>query len=141
MKQFLVITVLGLAGMSAQAECYNFINGKGPSSIGNYHFETTTRACLENVNGRQRYQVLTLSNDRGAIVQAYVENESVCTKAPNCKTLQLAQGNIYQENVDLRATTITITIAKTPLNVTQGKLEIQAGRDFPQPFLIMQDRR
>ena len=144
MKHLLITMLLGLATVSAQATCFNYINGKGPSKIGNYQFAgTATQVCLVNV-GRisgPDYTSLRMSDSQGNLVEAYVQKESTCRNAQFCKSLELAQGNINGRNVDLRGTTVDINASKTVLNVVQGTLSITAGRDFPQTFLIMEARR
>jgi len=144
MKQLILSVILGLVTQSASAACYNFINGRGPDKIGNFQFGGTAKqVCIQKVNGfaGPAYTQLTLSDEQGPLAIAGIGGQANCTTAQLCQTLELTHGNINGQNVDLRGTTITLEAAKNSLQVVVGKMSVKAGRDFPQPFLIMEVKR
>lgn len=133
-KYFLAFSVLVSASSSfAGPTCFNFINGKGPSRIGNVPLAAPAASvCVSSHNIR-------FFDSQGdlAIMEADVTATGRCG-AGLCKELALSYGNANGDNVDFTGVEVVIQAeADTHLGVSKGTLTIKAGRDFPQKYLII----
>lgn len=138
-KSFLVIATLLMSASNSFAVCYNFINGKGPSKIGNSELAAVaTKVCIKNVNaiGGRKYSTIEFSDNLSAQQGAL----AIVTSEDNSESVifNLGTGNAGGVGVDFRGTKITLKLKEDlHLNVVTGILSIQEGRDFEQRFLVM----
>ncbi len=124
MKKYLLSSLLILASTTAFADCFNFINGKGPDRIGNFMFGGAAEGvCIQATSIR-------FYDSQGDLAEAGGQSAG--------PILQLDVGNINGENVDLRGTEIEFAVKSDGHSpISTGVLNIQAGRDFPQKYLII----
>jgi len=141
MKNLVWILLTVLVSSNATAACFQFINGNGPRQLGNSPLPATaTKICIQKVNrfGGGSYSSVTLSDEEGdlAIVSATEVAQGRC--ASFCKSLTLSSGNINGQNVDLTGVSLIITTqVQASIGTSTGFVEITAGRDFPQKYLIL----
>jgi hypothetical protein len=125
MKKFVLILALMMSASSSFAACFHFVNGKGPDRIGNYPFAApASRVCTSEINGFAGPVVqIEFSDSQGAL--AIVGGDR------NGASVTLSSGNINGGNVNVSGARVTI-------QASMGTLSIQAGRDFPQTYNIVQ---
>lgn len=136
-----LVLLFMVASSMASAACFNFVNGKGPERLGNFRFTApATRLCLQTVNrfGGGSVPSLKFSDAEGDLAVAGAEVTAQGRCASLCKELTLTSGNINGANVNLSGIRVSITTDLDPhLGMLNGVVTIQAGRDFPQKYLIL----
>lgn len=134
MKKYILglVILASTSGASAAVTCFNFVNGQGPQKIANFAFGApATRVCVSPVN-------VVFSDSIGDLAQVGHEITGAGRCAGVCHEFTLNYGNINGENVDLSGATISITAeVDAHLGMLNGVLTIQAGRNFPEKFLIL----
>ncbi len=99
-----LLLVLSVFSLSSFANCYNFVNGKGPSKMGlvNWSPYKATQICISDVgrvNGRS-YLSARFSDDLGDIMQISVaESNGRCGANRICKSYTAVSGNSDGRNL------------------------------------------
>jgi hypothetical protein len=94
MKKFLTIAMV-LVSSSAFAQCFNFMTGKGPQSIGAVSFPRQAKmVCLQHVQGlmTEKYATLKFSDESGplGVFTSSIVGQGRC--GANCIELQIQNG-------------------------------------------------
>lgn len=136
MKKLVLIATL-LAASVSHADCFRFINGKGPDRIGNYAFAAqATDVCVNSVHqfGGKSYISVRFSDSQGDLA-------AVSAQPASDSELILTSGNINGANVNVAGVCVDMKMeVDEHLGLVTGVLAIQAGRDFPQQYLIMETK-
>lgn len=114
----------------AFADCYNFVNGNGPQQIGNVQlYGTAGKVCV--LPSELQFYV------QGGLVYAEILSASQSRSGDQA---QYTLGRVEVNNQLFNATSAVVTIqtsSNNHLGLAQGVLTIQAGRGFPEKYLIM----
>lgn len=141
--QVLIVLVSIVVAANAKAACFNFVNGEGPSQIGNFGLANTAKSiCVQSVGSFGRsYLSVSLNDESGELAVVTGEESATGRCAGFCKQVTLTSGNINGSNVDLSGAQLEFQVEKDMhLGVSKGSLKIQAGRDFPQEYLLIEAR-
>ena len=132
MKKVILGLVLVVTASGASAECFNFINGKGPNKVGNYALEATaTSAC---VSRDSRGLKVVLGDSQVDL--------SIIGGTQNGSTIALDYGNIGGSNLDFRGLEITVETKMSNLGLSTGTMKIRSTRQLgADSYLIMEKRR
>lgn len=132
MKKCVLALAIIATTSGASAACFNFVNGNGPRQIGQFHLAgTATSICVKSVNGfAGSHTQVNLFDSRGDLL--------IASGTGSENQISLYSGNINDRNEEMRGIQIVINTERdSRLGITKGTLSIQAGRDFPQKFVII----
>lgn len=135
MKKFILGLVLMVTAAGASADCFKFINGRGPDRVGNYMFAATaTSVCVKIVSGfAGNYVQVSLTDAEGDL--------ALLTGGGNFENMTIQGGNINGSSVNLNGTDVKFSVEyDNNLGITKGTMKLKAGRQFEQTYLIIGSR-
>lgn len=132
MKQILFALVVSMTASHALAECYNFVNSKGPSRIGNAVFgDAASQVCVTP-------ELITFTTGKN---QAFAEVVTISQVRCDGDCLQYTLGQVDVGNTthNSKGAIVTVNLSNPDhTNTLKGVLEIRAGRSFPERYSIVQ---
>ena len=134
MKKVILGLVLVVTASGASAECFNFINGKGPNKVGNYALEATaTSTCVTRDNRGDMKVVFSDSQGDLAIIGGEQSGST---------SIALNSGNVGGSNVNFSGLEITFETKMSNLGLSTGTMKIRSTRQLgADTYLIMEKRR